>query len=87
MKFKGPILLLAVSDKSFLGRDGAEVKYAKVTFITENGEVVSMGTSPELLDTYKGQARLQGVADFELSADFKGNPKVKMTSFTPDKGK
>jgi len=77
--------MLAVADKSFVGRDGNQITYAKVTFITENGDVVSMGTTEELLDTYIGQARIEGVGHFELSADFKGNPKVKLTSFLPSK--
>jgi len=87
MQFTGSILLLAVADKSFIGKDGTEVKYSKATFITENGDVVSMTTTKEVLDSFKDRTRIQGVGSFDLSSDFKGNPRVKLTSFVAEKQK
>jgi len=84
MQFTGHILLLKVADKTFTNNNGEAIVYHKVTFIMETGDVVSMTTTKEVYDTFGKVSKLDGVGTFEVTPDFKGNPKLKLLSFVED---
>jgi len=81
MKFTAKILLLGVADRAFKNTDGENVAYWKATFIDENAQVYSISTTKEVLDTVGDKSRVDGEGSFEIKADNKTNPRVKLIAF------
>jgi len=46
---------------------------------------MSVSTTPEVLDSVGDKGNVEGVGEFEVSVDFKHNPKLKLIGFTVGK--
>lgn len=78
MEITSRIVVYSVEEKEFTNAQNQIVKFVQAKVLLDNGDVIKVATTKEVLDTLSNESKIECDGTFSVSADSRQKPRIRL---------